>query len=325
VGLFYADLTSLRDQFAKLAPEGKPGSKLLGFLLSKYPVTGMLSLRFEADRLVLDGINRAAPGAIAGSGKDSGLTKHVPGDSLVYAEFSDAGTFVRELVTALKQDPLFDQVGADTKAQIAQAEAFAGTKLENFLDWLGNLAIVGGLSDGQPAVGIVGSVTDEAVAKQRLTQLVAGIQFAAPGVLKVSQADHGGVQVTSIAPATGGATLPGGIPTSLSFAIKDGVLYLGLGEAFVDRLLDLKPEASLAQTQRFADALKAAGGPATSGRLWVDIASIRAVLEQKLLTGAQRDQYEKEYKPYLVPLDQFISVGVQDGVDQQTHTQFIVK
>jgi hypothetical protein len=115
------------------------------------------------------------------------------------------------------------------------------------------------------------------------------------------------------------------VPTSIAFAIKDGVLVFGLGESYVKRLLDLPREQSLAGSQRFADAVKAAGGPATSGLMWADIAAVRALIEEKALTGEARSSYDKEIKPYLVPLDQFVSVGVQDGADQQMHTHLIVK
>ncbi|MBA2253736.1 MAG: DUF3352 domain-containing protein [Chloroflexi bacterium] len=324
VGLIYTDATAAYAQLASLAPEGKPGNKLLTYFLTKIPTISMSSVRFEGDRLVIDSINRAAPGATPGSGRDSGLTKRVPSDSLAYAELPDAGNFARELVTALKQDPLLQQAGPNVQQQITQIEGVLGTKLENYLDWLGNVVITGGLSDGQPAVALVASLTDENVAKQRITQLTTFAQLGAGKAAKVTQQDYAGTQLTTIALASG-SPLPGDLPSSISYAIKDGAFILGWGEAYTKKLLDLKPEASLGQSQRFADVLKAAGGPATSGLIWVDLSGIRAIVEEKALPADFRDRYDKELKPFLVPLDQLIMVGIQDGADQQAHFQLIVK
>jgi len=134
--------------------------------------------------------------------------------------------------------------------------------------------------------------------------------------------DDAGTQLTLIdLPAAAG--LPSG--SAIGFAIKDKTFYLAFGEAYLKKLVELTPDASLGQATRFSDALKAAGGPATGGALlYVDITAIRTLIEAQLPADA-RTKYEQEIKPYLLPLDQIISAAVQDGADQQTHFQFIVK
>lgn len=325
VGLTYLNTDAIRTQLASLAPAGRPGSAILSYALSKIPAVVMASLRFDSDRLVVDGINRPAQGATAGSGKASDLAKHAPADSLAYVEVADVGTFVRELVTAIKSDPAYAQVGPSVQQQVAQIEGILGSKLENYLDWLDNIAVTGGLSDGQPAVALLASVNDAATANTRLTQLTSFLQLAGGGLgVKIAQQDYAGTKLTVI--SLGEGQLASGLPpnAAIAFALKDATFVLGYGEAYVKKLLDLKPEASLGQAQRFADALKAAGGPATGGLVYVDLTSIRTTAES-FLTGEQRDKYEKEFKPYLLPFDQLISVAAQDGTDQRTHLQLIVK
>jgi hypothetical protein len=282
----------------------------------------MSSFRFESDRVVIDGLLKASSAATAGTSKDSGLTKHAPSDSLAYFEVADVGTFVRELVTAAKADPALAQAGPSMQQQINQIEGILGTKLENYLDWLGNVSITGGLSDGQPAVALIATVNDEAAATQRLTQLASFGQLAAGQAgIKIRQVDYAGTKLTLVdLPA--GAGLPAN--SAVGFAIKDKTFYLAFGEAYLKKLLDLKPEASLGSAARFSDALEAAGGPATSGVMYVDITAIRTLAEASLPSDA-RTKYDQEIKPYLLPLDQLISVAVQDGADTQSHFQLIVK
>lgn len=326
VGLSYFNTDGLRGQLQALAPAGRPGSAIVAFLASKVPSVVMSSIRFEGDRLVADGYSKSAAGATVGSGRDSGLAKRVPADSLAYAEIADLGTFVRELVTAVKADPFAAQAGPDAQQQITQVEGILGAKLENYFDWLGNLSIAGGLSNGKPAVALVASVTDEALARTRITQLTSLISAAGGSTgIKVRQQDYAGTSITLLDLGSLSSAVPGmGADQSLGFAIKDGAFVLGVGEAYLKSLLDLKPEASLNGAQRFSDALKAAGGPATSGLVYVDVAGVRSALEANLPADA-RQQYEQQLKPYLQPLDQLISVGVQDGADQRSHLQLIVK
>jgi hypothetical protein len=124
----------------------------------------------------------------------------------------------------------------------------------------------------------------------------------------------------------GGQPLPTeGVPegrAELAWAVTDQVVVIGVGPSFVRAVLDAGPGASLAENARY-QALIGQVGAENVGSFWFDITGVRELAEQ---FGAQEPdamaEYERDYKPYLLPLDAIISANVRDG--DRDRSTFIV-
>lgn len=317
LGSFYLDGTAYRAQLQTMLEQASLGSGLRDVLLSSYPdhVTG--SLHVQNDRLVMEAVSQPPEGAVRQPVRDSGLGELVPSDALVLYELRDVGANAGRLIAALKTEPTFQQNAQD----LEDIEALIGAPLQEYLDWLGDAAVFAGVRDGLPHGGLVATVTNEETAGARLRQLVALIRQgagSAGGGLEIRTEEYAGTEVTTIEL---GALIGGfGAPpdpdaaeqAQISFAIRDGFLRLGVGKDAARQLLDLDPANSLARAVRFSEALTAAGGPATSGVVYLDMAGIRdAIVAQ--LPPDDRTRYDAEFAPYLEPLDVLIMAGNADG------------
>jgi uncharacterized protein DUF3352 len=301
-----------------------PGSQVLRDTLKNIPDQFSGSARVESDRLILETRSKVASGQ-APALRESALASRVPASSLVFLETQAVGQGIGRLITQLKGDP---QLKAAVP-QLEQVELALGNKLESYLDWIGDVAVAGEAQNGRPTGGLVATVSSEDVAKQRLGQLIQLVRLGgtqAGGQVAVSEEQHGGITITKIAIATDGTIDIGGQKIEdieVAFAFKQGLFVLGTPD-YVRRILDLPAGQGLAGSQRFKDALAAAGGPRTVGIGYVDLAGLRTAAEG-LLPPAGRTRYDQEYKPYLEPLDLMVSASVAEGDTLVNRAILIVK
>jgi hypothetical protein len=99
----------------------------------------------------------------------------------------------------------------------------------------------------------------------------------------------------------------------LAWAATDDVVVVGIGPSFVRAVLDAGPGPSLAENARY-QALIGQVGAENAGSFWLDITGIRELAEQ--FAAAESDElaeYEREFKPYLLPLDAMVSANRVDG------------
>ena len=106
--------------------------------------------------------------------------------------------------------------------------------------------------------------------------------------------------------------LPTPTGVSVQFAVSAERAFIGIGERFVGRVIELDPADSLASVARFSDAVVELGGTSNTGVAWLDVTGVREALEAAMgpMIGMMDPDgaYEAEIKPWLVPLDRFVSV-----------------
>jgi len=79
---------------------------------------------------------------------------------------------------------------------------------------------------------------------------------------------------------------------------------LGVGTDFTKAVLDARTGASLAQSERFAEAL-AQAGTSHSALFWIDAIGLRGLAETHL-SAEDKAEYDSDIKPYLEALDTVI-------------------
>lgn len=246
--------------------------------------------------------------------RETDLAQHVPADVAVFLEARDLGTLIGLAVdqagpALTGEDPM------DPSGSMAQIEALLGAPLDEFLSWLGDTAVGVSLDGDAPSFGLVGQVSDEALAEQRIIGLVGLIRMiAASGEespIVVEDSTIGDVAVTTFT-LTEASGMTEGLPIepSLSIALGNGHFWLGVG-GFVESSLALDPAASLAEDPSYVAAIESAGG-ADGGRLWLDIPSV-AGLAMLTMSSDEAAQMEAQLGPVLDSLGPVLANLDQDG------------
>jgi Protein of unknown function (DUF3352) len=256
----------------------------------------------QGDHLALETRVGAATETAAPQAPD--VADHVPPAALVYFQARDVGAALHSAIACMKS-ALADAMPAGT---LDQVESALGAKLEDYLSFVGDVA-VGAWSDGSKLqVGLVASVSDEALATQRIAQLVGIIRLAAGAgglPVTVSDAQANGVDVTTISVAPPPDFGSVGIDTSVSISVAGGHMYLGTGD-FAATAPAIRTAASLGSDQRYTSALSAAG-PSNGSVLYADIDAIRQLAESTAFTP--NADYTTNIEPYLAPFDRLIATG----------------
>ena len=100
--------------------------------------------------------------------------------------------------------------------------------------------------------------------------------------------------------------------------VTDAHALIGIGDAFVGRVLELDAADSLASVARFTDAIDELGGTKSAGMAWLD---------RRRHAGGDRGRHRadawacptptastrRSSQPWLLPLDRFVTVSVVEG------------
>ncbi|HSH21516.1 MAG TPA: DUF3352 domain-containing protein [Candidatus Caenarcaniphilales bacterium] len=321
------------DRMAALEMAAEPYAGLLGGRT-------VAELRAEGDHLVL--LARMRPGPEAPplpSNRMTELASYMPPDSAVYFETRDTGAGIkRSLTTFLERAGGMD---ADDGFE-PQIETMLGMPVEDYLDFLDDAAVAVSFGGGQPSGGLVATVTDDLVARQRLERLVGLLRTAVafetlPIIIEEEQ--HADTTITFIRPRddsdTGDSDMedyPMGAPElsfpgidrlpSIGFAFTDdGLLLVGVDD-FVRDALDRESDG-LAATDSYRTALEA-GGSENAGVAYLDLAALRQLME-KDMDERERVRYEREIQPYLAPFTRVVSVTVREGDELVSRTLVYVE
>lgn len=255
--------------------------------------------RAEGDHIAMTARSQAPTGTNVPplpENRASVLTAAMPASTIAYFEARQVGASVRAAASQFL-DCL--ETSAEAPFEPRALEQFLGTEPESYLDFIGDLGVALTFEDGVPGGGLIATVDDEAVARQRLERLLATVRafasFGGEGIT-VEDVEHNGVTMTvfsfrSLAP---------GIPdASLSVTVANGRLYMGVND-FVTDALDRESADSLAGNAALQTAL-AAGGTDNAGLMYVDIVRVRELVETAM-SADDRARYEAEVKPFIQPL-----------------------
>ncbi len=303
-----------------------------------------VTVRAEGDGLVADALvpEPAAAGAsptpsvaptdsfpTLGPAKASTLAQHLPATTVAAFEQRSTGVVIRDLLgTASRLGPTV----APAVDQVRSAFNLVGG-LDSFLEWIGDATVVVTKDGGAYGGGLVietGSA--EPKAKAKLDQLVAFLRFAgAASGFTVSDAPYGAGTVTTIGVSRNviagqlspeqAAILPERI--DVSYTTQGGLAVFGIGDRFVKSVVDTKPGSSLADQARYARALQLAGATNT-GQVYLDIPAVVDPIVASL-DPTNRALYEREYKPYVTPLDAVALTAGRDGPNLHLRLAFAVR
>ena len=198
-------------------------------------------------------------------------------------------------------------------AGLETMESALGVSLDDYFDWAGSLALAVGNDGGEPWGGVIFEASDHAAAEQRIGQLDALLTLGASDPrsgMEVTHSTMSGVEVTRLRIIGDPMSALPFTDLVIEFALTDDRLLLGIGDAFIQRALDLEAGDSLAESTTYGRALTALGDDARAA-IFVDLGAIREWVESVLPTGMP--EYERDIAPNLAPFDYLVMGGRMDG------------
>jgi hypothetical protein len=317
LGAFYFALSALRPLLeAQLT--GQPGTQLVLDALDQLPGWVSGYAQASSDHLTLE-IDLEAPASLlVPAMRTTDLASRFPAGTVLYLEVRDLGSTLHASLEAL-----LDQIPADDKEGLQPLEQLLGTSLPSFLDPVQDAALGLSVVDGVFQGGVAATLSDTAAAQRRLTAVLALIRLAAgsSAPYEVTQSDISGVPVTTFT-FTGEEmrAFAASVPLSISVAIAEDHLYLGVGD-FVASALTQDAGTSLAADARYTNAAAVAGEP-NLGLAFLDIAGLQALFESM---GGADDGYTTNVKPWLDALDYLVVSETADGKTLATKAQLFVR
>ncbi|MGZ8563673.1 MAG: DUF3352 domain-containing protein, partial [Candidatus Limnocylindria bacterium] len=282
------------------------------------PMRGAMAVTAQGDRMAIDGVSEAPTGPFAAENADRGLADEAPADALYFVEGGNIGEALGAVLEAVKEAAATDPEAAE---QIDTAEAALGAELPELVAWIDDGAIAAGWDAEPPWAGIILDPSDVDAADRRLSQLATFASLAgldpSSGV-SVTESEIAGEEVTTIrwsgpdeVEAFGEAMADGIV---IQYTVTDDRAIIGIGDAFVRRVLELDAADSLAADARYAATIEELGGTTNAGVAWLDLAATReavmAALEPMMAFADPDGEIATSVEPWLQPLDRFASVTV---------------
>lgn len=270
--------------------------------------------RFENDALAAELAAPAVDLGVKSANKPSALLGFAPPGTIAYYEVHDVGATLTAIVDRFRQVP-------EARDSIDQVESTTGQKVADVVGWWGDAAVaISRDSAGNLGGGLLIQPTDPAAA-DRLFEVLRGLLVFAGGQtgFEVRDVPHGSDTITVIdfskSMGAEAGQLPEGIKPEIAYAVTDQVVVIGVGQAFVESVLDAGPGPSLADDGRVTSLLDRVGDE-NIGFSFVDVRATREILEPLLQSGMTPEEwanYEKEIKPFLAPFDAAVSSTRDDG------------
>jgi|GEM_PF-3202166 len=333
LGAAWMDLQSLGSliELGTMLAEGQAGVSVpTEDLSAMLPVDMIAYLVAEADRMTLQ--VAVTPGAQTPAVPvgESELANLFPADTQLYVETRELGTTIEsglnqvvELLAAQEPGAVDDSLGSVSGLSEIEAlfgddspiTAMLGVPLPEFLDFVGDAGIGAGLSSDGLWLGIVGEVSDEAVAQERVDDLMTTLriftmQMEEEGI-SVDTETVGGVEVTTITVPLDDMMAESGLPISMgnsvSVAVANDALLIGLGD-FVQSAIAGDATDSLGASAGYIDAL--ADDTVNAGVMYVNVSSLLTALDPLLSMMAPE---WADIAPYAGGLDRIIAVGTADA------------
>ena len=297
-------LDAMREQMGAADPAI---GDLLDENFATVPDVVVAALSFEDDAIRLDAATGLPTGDVVPSNTRRSLAASVPNDAIFFADASNVGASASASLARLREQLNSGEASGELEG-LQQIEAALGGQLDELFSWVGGAAITAGWDGEQPYVGIVAEVTDAEAAEDRLRQLQNLLSLATmdpSAEVEVTTDTVAGVEVTSIrfttmAPSLGSDAAA--MDAVVQYAMDGEQLFVGVGDRFVSRALQLGAGESLADDPRYAAAIERFGGDDNAGAFYLDLATLRETLESQ--AGAMLPpEYATEMQPYLEPLD----------------------
>ena len=255
------------------------------------------SLRFQV----------AMPSPAGGSlptAHSSRLAAHLPASTIAEYGVHDLGKTLLTVIDNCRKDPEI----AKMLEQVDQAVSTFGG-YEQLIGWIGDADLAITRDGGKIGGGLAVLATSKEDAARIAAQARNALALAASTAgITTTDEDYNGTTITLIRsskPETE-PDFPG-----IAFAVRDDLVAIGWGDAFVKQVLDAKPGASLADQARYKQAIGLVGAE-NIGQGFVDLTAVRELAESAA-GDANLKEYTEEYKPYLAPFDLLAFSSTSDG------------
>lgn len=307
----FASLAPLMDM-ATQAAAGETGMTIdLAGLGEQLPTDMVAYLIAEGDRMTLEAFITPSEQTPAMAVGESDLAARFPADTQLYVETRELGATLASTI-----DGLLATMDEQAAADMAPLEDMFGVPLPELLDFLSDASVGASLSSDGLWLGIAAEVTDEELADDRVERILSIVRLLGAGLggedapeISVDETVIGDTDVTTITlpieEVTGGQ-LPVTIPDTLSVAISDGTLLIGLGD-FVENALTQAEADSLATSAGYVDAL--GEDSSNSGLVYANVGSLLSVLDPLLATMAPE---WADIAPFATALDRIVAVGTAE-------------
>jgi hypothetical protein len=270
--------------------------------------------RFENDAFVTNAAFASIDVGFDANNKKSTLLGMAPPTTIAYTEVHDVGAAITALLDRFRGLPEVQQA-------IDELDSATGIGLEGIVGWWGDAAVVVSQGDdGLLGAGLLIHPTDRAAADTAFQTLRSLIAFGG-GQAGVTLRDvpYGNTTITVVdfsnASGMSADQLPPGYEAEIAYAVTDDVVVIGYGQAFVESVLDTGPGPSLADDSRVASLVDRVGAE-NLGLTFVDVRAVRELLETVAAADVPTEEwneYIKEYQPFLLPFDAFVSSTREDG------------
>ena len=272
-----------------------------------------------------------ASDVLAGTNTASALPALAPTNTIALLDVHDLGKTLTALHDKIAAEPTLQPYLKQLDDTLGLAGGFSGA-----LGWIGDAGLAVTSDGSAVSGGVIIAPTDQAAAAKLFTQLRALLALAGGGSrVTASDEAYKGATITTIdlsalAPLLekslgSGASAPS-LPKDLKlvYTVTDKAVVLTRDPAFAKAVIDVSQGgASLATDPRFSALLSQAGAQ-NNGLAWLDITAVRGLAEAKM-SAAEKAKYEADIKPYLLPIDALLSVGVVDSGLQRSTTILSVK
>lgn len=290
-------------------------------LVAHQPMRGAMAVTAQGDRVAIDGVSAAPTGPFAVDNAVRSLASEIPADALYYVESGNIGEALGAVLEAVRDAAATD---SDAAEQIAMAEAALGAELPDLVAWIDDGAIAAGWDAASPWAGVVLVPSDVDAADRRLGQLATFATLAGldpDSGVTVTESEIAGEEVTTIRWSGPGDVEAFGEPFTdgivIEYTVTADRAIIGIGDAFVRRVLELDEADSLASDARYEATIDELGGTSNAGVAWLDLAATREALTAAMasMMGVMDPDGElgASVEPWLLPLDRFASVMVLDG------------
>ena len=334
LGYTYLDLRTYVDWAAGLTESlGGAPMPLLGLTRDLTPEWMLLRLQARGDAIAFEAVNPHSAISAADANRASSLAEQVPPSTFLLLDAHDYGATLRELIARVRQDPST----AEAFEQVDQALGIVGGE-EGILGWMGDAGIaIARDADAGLHGGLVFRPTDREDAERLLTTLRSFVSLGgAQAGVTVRDETYNGTTITVIDLgdfqdlAAGAGQMPPGLELpegrlEVVYTATDDVVVIGIGQSFVRAVLDAGPGASLADEPRYQQALERVGRENLAS-FYFDVTAVREMVETLGSTDpAAFAQYERDVKPYLLPLDAMVQATVLEGELDRTISIITVK
>jgi hypothetical protein len=286
------------------------------------PAWFVMRLQARGDAIALEAVAPSIPTTVQRQNRVSKLAPHVPATTIAILDAHDYGAALLEMLDRYRNS-------ASTREafkQIDQAASLLGG-FDAILGWMEDAGVVI-TRDGSSVNGGLVFTSKDRAAGERLLSTLRSFAVLGGGQSGVTVRDekHGDTTISivdlgdlrDLGTKMGLSTLPIEGHGEIAYASTADLIVVGVGDTFVKSVLDAGPGTSLADDGRFKSLIGRVGEGST-GDVYVDITAVRELVESVASTQSGFAEYEKSFKPYVVPLDAWIEATIIDGdLDRST-------